>query len=69
MENKKFRHLPAAVSVLLLAQIPVGALAAPFTGQVPGDSFLLEVGRDGDQPTDTCGNLFVRNAEIRYTRR
>jgi hypothetical protein len=46
-----------------------GPLAATFSGQKPGDGITLEFGRDGDQGTDTCGNLFVTHAEIRYTRK
>jgi hypothetical protein len=44
-------------------------LAAPFTGQVAGDGILLEIVRDGDQVTDTCGNVFINHAEVRYTRK
>lgn len=46
-----------------------GPLGATFTGQKPGDSFMLEFGRDGDQAADTCANLFVSTVEVRYTRK
>lgn len=60
---------PAALTILSKTFELRAPLGATFAGQLPGDAFELEVGRDGDQAADTCGNVFVKNAEIRYTRR
>jgi hypothetical protein len=60
---------PTSVTVITKTFELRGPLAATFTGQKPGDSFLIEVGRDSDEAADTCNNLFIRNAEARYTRK
>ncbi len=60
---------PAPLTILSKTFELRAPLGATFTGQLPGDAFSLEVARDGDQPADTCGNVFVKNAEVRYTRK